>query len=95
MGYVFLYFYGLEHRFFVDRPDEDEREQLIAEVERLLGIYGDNRSIKGYLGTFVDTAQATLGYASKPEPRIERAGYELPLSMRVTIGRMAREGSLD
>ena len=93
VGYVFLYFYGLERRFFVDRPDEDEQELLIAEAERLLGIYGDNRSIKGYLGTFVDTAQATLGYSEKPEPRIERAGYELPLSMRVTIGRMAREGS--
>ena len=93
VGYVFLYFYGLERRFFVDRPDENEKEQLIAEVERLLGIYGDNRSIKGYLGTFVDTAQATLGYGSKPEPRIEKSGYELPLSMRVTIGRMAREGS--
>ena len=93
VGYVFLYFYGLERRFFVDRPNEDEKGLLIAEVERLLGIYSDNRSIKGYLGTFVDTAQATLGYGDKPEPRIERAGYELPLSMRVTIGRMAREGS--
>ena len=93
VGYVFLYFYGLERRFFVDRPNEDEKEILIAEVERLLRIYGDNRSIKGYLGAFVDTAQVTLGYGDKPEPRIERAGYELPLSMRVTIGRMAREGS--
>lgn len=93
VGYVFLYFYGLERRFFVDRPGEDEKELLIAEVERLLGIYGDNRSIHGYLGTFVDTAQAALGYGAKSEPHIERAGYELPLSMRVTIGRMAREGS--
>ena len=92
-GYVFLYFYGLERRFFVDRPDEDERELLIAEVERLLGVYGDNRSIKGYLGTFVDTAQATLGYGDEAELRIQRTGYELPLSMRVTIGRMAREDS--
>ena len=66
---------------------------MIGEVERLLGVYGDNRSIKGYLGTFMDTAQATLGYGDKPEPRIERTGYELPLSMRVTIGRMAREAS--
>ena len=72
VGYVFLYFYGLE---------------------RLLRIYGGNRSVKGYLGAFVDTAQATLGYEDKPEPRLERAGYELPLSVRVTIGRMAKEGS--
>ncbi len=93
VGYVFLYFYGLEHRFFVDKPGEDEKELLIAEVERLLGVYGNNRSVRGYLGTFVDTAQATLGYEDNPEPRLERSGYELPLSLRVTIGRMSREGS--
>ena len=93
VGYVFLYFYGLEHRFFMDRPDEAEKELLIAEVERLLGVYGNNRSVRGYLGTFVDTAQATLGYEDKPEPGLERAGYELPLSLRVSIGRMSKEGS--
>ena len=93
VGYVFLYFYGLEHRFFMDRPDEAEKELLIAEVERLLGVYGNNRSVRGYLGTFVDTAQATLGYEDKPEPGLEKAGYELPLSVRVAIGRMSREGS--
>ena len=92
VGYVFLYFYGLERRFFVDRPDEGEKELLIAEVERLLGVYGDNRSVKGYLGTFLDAAQATVGYEDRTEPRIERAGYELPLSVRITIGRMSREG---
>ena len=80
VGYVFLYFYGLERRFFVDRPDEGEKELLIAEVERLLGVYGDNRSVKGYLGTFLDAAQATAGYEDRTEPRIEKAGYELPLS---------------
>ena len=92
VGYVFLYFYGLERRFFVDRPDEGEKELLIAEVERLLGVYGDNRSVKGYLGTFLDAARATVGYEDRTEPRIEKAGYELPLSVRATIGRMSREG---
>ncbi len=92
VGYVFLYFYGLERRFFVDRPDEGEKELLIAEVGRLLGVYGDNRSVKGYLGTFLDAAQATAGYEDRTEPSIERASYELPLSVRATIGRMSREG---
>ena len=49
VGYVFLYFYGLERRFFIDKPNEDEKELLIAEVERLLRVYGDNRSVKGLL----------------------------------------------
>ena len=55
-------------------------------------MYGDNRSVKGYLGTFLDAAQATAGYEDRTEPSIERASYELPLSVRATIGRMSREG---
>ena len=50
VGYVFLYFYGLERRFFVDSPDDDEKRLLIAEVERLLHTYGENRSLRSYLG---------------------------------------------
>ena len=41
IGHVFLYFYGLEHRVFVDR-DVASVPALIAEVVRLLAIYGDN-----------------------------------------------------
>ena len=92
VGYIFLYFYGLERRFFIDKPDEDEKRLLIAEVERLLLVYGDNRSVRSYLGTFLDAAQATLGYEGGTAPRFERSGYELSLSLRVTIGRMSREG---
>ena len=55
-------------------------------------MYGDNRSVKGYLGTFLDAAQATAGYEDRTEPSIEKASYELPLSVRATIGRMSREG---
>ena len=76
----------------MDSPDEGGKELLIAEVERLLGVYGDNRSVKGYLWTFLDAAQATAGYEDRTEPSIERASYELPLSVRITIGRMSREG---
>ena len=43
-------------------------------------------------GTFLDAAWATAGYEDRTEPSIERASYELPLSVRATIGRMSREG---
>ena len=43
VGYVFLYFYGLERRFFIDNPDRDERKAIIAEVGRLLDVYGLER----------------------------------------------------
>ena len=91
-GHVFLYFYGLERRFFMDTPGAEEKRLLIAEVERLLRIYGANSSVRGYLGTFLDVANATLAPAGETEPRFETTGYEIPLGLRITIGRMASEG---
>jgi hypothetical protein len=48
IGYVFLYFYGLERRLLVDQPPPGEVELLIAEVVRLRGIYSGNGSFDGY-----------------------------------------------
>ena len=92
VGYVFLYFYGLERRFFVDSPAEEESRLLVAETERLLSIYGKNHSIRRYLGVFLDASQALLEPAGPAEPRFEKSGYELPLGLRITIGRMAKGG---
>ena len=90
-GYVFIYFYGLERRFFVDTPTEQERHLLVAETERLLRVYGENHSIQRYLRAFLDAAQIILAPVREIEPGIERSGHELPLGLRVTIGRMAKE----
>ena len=91
-GYVFLYFYGLERRFFVDDPTEDEKRLLVSEVRRLLNVYGGNHSVQRYLGAFLDAARIVLEPAGAAEPRFEKSGYELPLDLRVAIGRMAKEG---
>ena len=90
-GYVFLYFYGLERRFFVDTPAEEEKRLLATETERLLGIYGEDHSVRQYLGAFLDAAWVVLEPAGDAAPRFERTGYELPLGLRVAIGRMAKE----
>ena len=91
-GYVFLYFYGLERRFFVDVPTDEERHLLVVEAERLLGVYGENHSVQRYLGAFLDAARIVLGPTGDPEPRFEKSSYELPLGLRVAIGRMAKMG---
>ena len=44
---VFLYFYGLERRLIGERAVED-RADIVAEVERLRGVYGANRSFSRY-----------------------------------------------
>ena len=91
-GYVFLFFYGLERRFFVDSPCEEEKQALVAETERLLRIYGENRSIQGYMGAFLDAARVVLGTEHELEPQFESSGYELPIGLRVAIGRMTKQG---
>lgn len=57
IGYVFLFFYGLERRMFVDGQkggiSSTERSEIIQEVNRLLKIYGGNRSFRGYANNFL------------------------------------------
>ncbi|MBE0472303.1 MAG: TerB N-terminal domain-containing protein [Methyloprofundus sp.] len=52
LGYVFIYFYGLERRITVDSikqaVDDDEFKSLFDEVLRLKGIYGASRSFSNY-----------------------------------------------
>ncbi|NLV97552.1 MAG: hypothetical protein GX043_09500 [Desulfovibrionales bacterium] len=52
VGYVFLFFYGLERRLFQDGIQDgisdSERIAIVDEVRRLLSIYGKNRSFRGY-----------------------------------------------
>lgn len=57
IGYVFLFFYGLERRLFVDGQNStismEERAAIVQEVNRLLKIYGENRSFRGYASNFL------------------------------------------
>ena len=92
VGHVFLYFYGLERRFFIDSPDADERRLIINEVARLLQIYGDNRSVRHYFEAFLDAAEVSTASHLDLKPTYSSAGYELPLGLRVAIGRRAENG---
>ena len=77
VGYVFLYFYGLERRVFVDKADAQERSEIVTEVRRLLEIYGYNHSIRRYLGAFID-ATSLFDSSDEPQPVFEHDGYEVP-----------------
>lgn len=65
IGYVFLYFYGLERRVLLDfaqMPFEAVREEALAiadEVERLLRVYGGNPSFYRYAANFLVYAKAS------------------------------------
>ena len=92
VGYVFLYFYGLERRFFIDTPGRDERQAIIAEVHRLLDVYGSNGSIRNYMGSFLQVARLATSDDGEPVPEFEKSGYEIPVSVRLAIGRLLQDG---
>ncbi|HEX6471781.1 MAG TPA: TerB N-terminal domain-containing protein, partial [Streptosporangiaceae bacterium] len=65
IGYVFLFFYGLERRVLFELPHlpqalRFELPAIRAEVDQLLRLYGDNRSFAGYAGSFRDVLD-TIG----------------------------------
>ena len=57
IGYVFLYFYGIERRLLVDKANgqvtNQELQALFYEVKRLLNVYGKNRSFHKYALNFI------------------------------------------
>jgi tellurite resistance protein len=94
MGLVFIFFYGLEYRLFKERATPDAAE-LIAEVERLLKIYGASSSFQSYARRFLGAARA-LGASSKGTPEIsfERTDWqEIPVNVRVHLGEKLAQGA--
>jgi len=92
IGYVFIYFYGLERRLFLDGAYA-ELETIVAEVIRLLRIYGDNASFRTYSSRFLDCA-AALGNTWPSTPWIDPSSKppDLPLRLRGGIGSLLQQG---
>lgn len=96
IGYVFLFFYGIERQVLVDAGDRRssaEVRDLLAEVRRLLSLYGDNGSFRGYATDFLSTArlmQGTIALGELTPPR-ERVGWGVPLEVKLAVGVLARE----
>ncbi|MEO8488169.1 TerB N-terminal domain-containing protein [Pseudomonas sp.] len=98
VGYVFIFFYGLERRALIDAiTDEVARSELpaiIEEVKRLRTLYGDNASFRGYasnLISHIQTMNVEPQMYLKAPPRIDSNGFELPMGLRVALGQMASD----
>ena len=87
-GYMFLYFYGLERRFFLDDPKDDEKGEILEEVKRLNEVYSENGSARNYLGRFVDVASMAFSSDEETRPIYSSAEYEMPFSLTMTLGAM-------
>ncbi len=88
LGYMFLYFYGLERRFFLDDSDSAEKEEILEEVIRLRRVFTENYSAKNYLSRFIEVAELSLNPETTQKPVFSNPGYEFPLSLSVALGEM-------
>jgi uncharacterized tellurite resistance protein B-like protein len=99
VGYLFLFFYGLERRVLVEASHDPaakaELPLIAAELNRLLGIYGaKSGSFQRYAGELLNWIELSGNpeklYA-KPIPQLART-YELPVYLRLALGQAAVDG---
>lgn len=99
IGYVFVYFYGLERRLGLDHA-QAEAAPILAELRRLYSIYGTNRSFDRYATRLIEFAEFQTGDGDvtlTPATALSlQNGYELPLPVRVALGQaLVGGGQLD
>lgn len=100
VGYVFLFFYGLERRAIIDAGSDTAAQSewpLIAqELRRLLEIYGEkSHSFKRYASELLNWMAASSYPAdiyNQPLPDLPK-GLELPVYVRLALGRAAVDGA--
>ncbi|MDO4905075.1 MAG: TerB N-terminal domain-containing protein [Lautropia sp.] len=95
IGYVFLFFCGLERRVLIDgRHDADVQAEfpvLAAELDRLLGIYGGNPSFGRYANQLLGAIAALSSdddHYLRPLPTLAREN-DLPLYLKIVLGQCA------
>jgi uncharacterized tellurite resistance protein B-like protein len=94
IGYVFLFFYGLERRLLIDSNTSaiarGEAGSIIGEAEQLLYEYGTNGSFSGYAAGFLEYARAKFlpDSISFDPAKLSRTWY-FPLSLKLALARFA------
>jgi uncharacterized tellurite resistance protein B-like protein len=99
IGFVFIFFYGLERRAIVDALSDETAQAdlpiIAAELRRLLAIYGGkSNSFYGYASEFLDWITLP-SYPSQlyeqPLPELSKS-FQLPLHLRLALGQAAMDG---
>jgi len=96
IAYVFLYFYGLERRLLIDFSKgivcEEERAELIQELYRLKGIYGENRSFNGYICSLLAFLWVQNGGSYKLNNKFIFDGVEFSVVFKLLLAKCVNEG---
>lgn len=100
VGYVFLFFYGLERRAIIDAGSDEAAQAdwpaIAEELRRLLDIYGEkSQSFKRYASELLNWMAASnypVDLYNQPLPDLPK-GLELPVYVRLALGRAAVDGA--
>ncbi len=99
LGFVFLYFYGLELRALHDARLGDgqaraELPEILASAREILHIYGDNQSVRGYVTRFIDTVghlfDLPLEFSDFTSQNLNRS--EIPIRLKRALGKAVMAG---
>jgi uncharacterized tellurite resistance protein B-like protein len=98
IGYVFLYFYGLERRLLYDtkkkKVDIDEIESVFKEINRLLSVYGDSSSsffnYSRNLSEYIQVKYAKKKFYEFEPPKISNSWEIAPIT-KLAIGQLIIE----
>lgn len=96
IGFVFLFFYGLERRVLVDAQADPiakaELPVIAQELQRLLKIYGPAsgsfRSYAGQLYDWISMSDCAESLYLKPVPTFPKS-YDVPVYIRLALGQAA------
>lgn len=94
IGYVFLFFYGMERRLL--REEAGDADEVIAEVGRLLTLYGDSGSFRGHARRLLAAVSLIRNDpVAQPvlSPDIRSGEYEMPFAVRRYLGARLATGA--
>jgi len=99
IGYVFMFFYGLERRVLagLTGPDYDPREALLIqqEIRRLLIVYGSSSSFNRYaagLAQYLACLRAERDGSAVPRISPLARTWEVPYDVRMALGQHCAAG---
>ena len=99
IGYVFLYFYGLERRIILDilgeKQAQDELPEIARELKRLYATYAaGSNSFKMYCGQLIEIVDAANQSSKLYEEELGELppSFGVPLTLRLALGQAVRDG---
>lgn len=89
IGFVFLFFYGLERRLLHDRePDPAVRAAVRSEVQRLIEVYGAQQSFRRYASEFGDLLDL-IDVRNATAPGLASRAWPPPMALRLGLAEYA------